>query len=372
MTVDPEKGPGKPFKKPVKLNEPLIGYDETFIARKRAVGHKSFTCISGRKFCYFTDGPSPSEEKVHVVLCLHGAGCGKTGGYLLKKPFDDIFQIVPDRIGHGGSSPAPDYKQGYSFEEAVGELMELVDAVYAEMNIPKEKKFFVLGHSSGATMTIEMAAKPGMENRIAAIAPISGPIDQYHPLLTKEEAKKSGTPGFVKKLNNGGFNRWLWRKLSFAMIANDINKDWAWRWANIFSSATGGDKRSQDMMNADPYFVTAQIDSFIPGYISPNDPVVEFIRISSAQWSYDPRGIKVPCFIYNEGGKNATVPPVCGEFHKKLIPKSELVLWEGHGHISITMEIGKIMQALVKKEKAETANYDEQAKSEVEAPKTEG
>jgi len=357
--VDAEKAT-IPFKKPIKLNEPLIAYDEAFVRRKREVGQKYLTCKSGRQFCYFTDGdPDPSKDGVSVVLCLHGAGQGKTA-ILLKEPAPDIFQIVPDRIGHGGSSPAP--KEGYSFEIAVAEVMELVDAVYTEKNIPKEKKFFVLGHSSGATMTIEMGACPGVRDRIEAIAPVSSPIDQYGVKLTKEEGKKSGTPGLVKNINKkgcgGSFNRWLWGKLNFFAINNDVNADWAWRWQNIFLQ-TGGDERSRDQMNADPFFVTGIIDSCIPGFRSPEDCIVEYGRISGGAWSYDPSEVTVPCFLYNEGGKSASVPPVCPEYHHRLIKNSELILWEGHGHVSISMEFKNIMEALVKKEKAKMPNYEQ-------------
>jgi len=339
----------------------LIAYDETFMRRKREVGQKFFTCKSGRRFCYFTDGaPDPSKDGVSVVLCLHGAGQGKTA-MLLKKPVPDIFQIVPDRIGHGGSSPA--LKEGYSFEIAVAEVMELVDAVYTERNIPQEKKFFVLGHSSGATMTIEMGACPGVRDRIAAIAPISSPFDPYGARLTKEEGKNSGTPGLAKNINKkgcgGSFNRWLWKKLTFMAVNNDVNKDWAWRWQNIYFTATGGDDRSRDLMNADPFFVTGVIDSLIPGFRTPEDSIVETGRISGGLWSYDPSEVTVPCFLYNEGGEGAIVPPVCAKYHHRLIEGSELILWEGHGHVSICMEIKNVMEALVKKEKAKMPNYEQ-------------
>jgi len=202
-----------------------------------------------------------------------------------------------------------------------------------------------------------------VRDRIEAIAPISSPIDQFGVTLTKEEGKKSGTPGFAKNLKkkgcSGAFSRWLWAKLSFVGIANDINKDWAWRWKNMFFDQTGGDKRSRDLMNADPYFVTGQIDSMIPGFRTPQDAVVEFGRVSGGVWSYDPSEIKVPCFLYNEGGETATVPPACAMYHHRLIKGSELILWEGHGHVSILMEIKNIVQALVKKEKAKMPNYEQ-------------
>merc|ERR1712187_5509 len=124
--------------------------------------------------------------------------------------------------------------------------------------------------------------------------------------LTKEEGKMTGTPGIAKNINKkgcgGSFNRWLWTKLSFAAIANELNEDWDWRWKNIYSGHTGGDERSRDLMNADPYFVTMLIDSMIPGFLTPQDAIVETGRISGGAWSYDPSEIKVPCYLYNEGG----------------------------------------------------------------------
>jgi pimeloyl-ACP methyl ester carboxylesterase len=95
--------------------------------------------------------------------------------WLMKEPFKDIFQISVDRIGHGGSSTTPD--GGYMFDDLVPELVELIDGVYSEWKIPLEKKFFVTGHSMGATAAIEMAACPGVRDRIEAIAPVSGPAD---------------------------------------------------------------------------------------------------------------------------------------------------------------------------------------------------
>merc|ERR1719352_1533160 len=121
MTKVAPDGEVPEFKKPVKFKfePPLKGYDATYWQQKLKVGEKFFECTSGRKFCYFTDGPDPAQEGVAVVLCLHGANARKTD-WLFKEPSTDIFQIAPDRIGHGKSSSAPE--TGYSFADGCKDL----------------------------------------------------------------------------------------------------------------------------------------------------------------------------------------------------------------------------------------------------------
>ena len=129
------------FKKPLECTPPLAAYDETYVRRKQEVAEREqmFTCKSGRKFCYFTDGASdPSVEGVSVVLCLHACGQGRHQ-FMQREPFANIFQICVDRMGHGKSSTTPK-KTGYPFDEVVAELTELIDAVFAEKKIPTDKK----------------------------------------------------------------------------------------------------------------------------------------------------------------------------------------------------------------------------------------
>ena len=83
------------FKKPLDCTPPLAAYDETYVRRKQEVAEREqmFTCKSGRKFCYFTDGASdPSVEGVSVVLCLHACGQGRHQ-FMQREPFANIFQI---------------------------------------------------------------------------------------------------------------------------------------------------------------------------------------------------------------------------------------------------------------------------------------
>ena len=73
-------------------------------------------------------------------------------------------------------------------------FVEVVDAVYAEKKIPKEKKFFVAGHSMGGTWTLNLAACPETRDRIEAIAPISSPTDLFNPRVTKDDKTTEALP----------------------------------------------------------------------------------------------------------------------------------------------------------------------------------
>eukprot|EP00746_Dinoflagellata_sp_MGD_P167701 gnl/MRDRNA2_/MRDRNA2_98542_c0_seq1.p1 gnl/MRDRNA2_/MRDRNA2_98542_c0~~gnl/MRDRNA2_/MRDRNA2_98542_c0_seq1.p1 ORF type:complete len:504 (+),score=137.50 gnl/MRDRNA2_/MRDRNA2_98542_c0_seq1:66-1514(+) len=354
------------FKKPIPCNPPLLAYDENYVRRKKEVGQKSFTCKSGRSFCYFTDGADPSQESVAVVLCLHACCTGKHL-FLQPEPFTDIFQICPDRMGHGKSSPTP--VDSYPFDELVPELVELVDAVYLESKIPPEKKFFVVGSSMGATIAIEMAACPEVRDRIEAIAPMSGPCDMWNPSMTNADRKATGAMAFMynsqKKGCGGAINRWMLNKMS-SIGLNKPNKDYGMKEYYLDKeSMRQGTKLSWDVMDNNPFYTTLLLDVMIPGCVTVHDGVNEFKRAFGAPWSYDPREVKVPCFIYNGNPEETTVKHA--EYHHKMIKGSELIVMEGHGHGSILMESGRIIQALVKKQKVEAPCW---AKSQAEATKS--
>jgi pimeloyl-ACP methyl ester carboxylesterase len=260
-------------------------------------------------------------------------------------------------MGHGKSSSTP--VDGYPFDMLVPELVELVDAVYKESNIPMEKKFFVAGHSMGATIAIEMAACPEVRDRIEAIASMSGPCDYWNPSMTKEDRKATAELGFLlnsqKKGCGGSFNRWLLKK--FSEYLSQPNKDYGM--AAYYTNKDNlrqGTKLSWDVMDSNPYHTTLCLDVVIPGCVKVHDGMNEFLRTMGAPWSYDPREVKVPCFIYN--GNPEETQAIRAEYHHKMIKGSELIIMNGHGHMSLCMESGRIIKALVKKEKVETPCWE--------------
>ena len=118
-------------------------------------------------------------------------------------------------------------------------FVEVVDAVYAEKKIPKEKKFFVAGHSMGGTWTLNLAACPETRDRIEAIAPISSPTDLFNPRVTKDDktaiykgANFEGVDGRTirNKCCKGIIWRWMFRSsASFLMVRKGdthYGEDW--------------------------------------------------------------------------------------------------------------------------------------------------
>ena len=279
-------------------------------------------------------------------------------------------------MGHGGSSDPPCATGGpadYPFSDLVPELVELVDAVYAEFKIPKEKKFFVVGHSQGACCAIEVAACPAVKDRVAAIAPVSGPCDIWNDALSKKD--RAFMYGIMKHAENnttwcsccllgggGWFGRWALKKMAEGCIrpvqvAGDGKTYTQWKdgLAELFKSycggEEGGDKRAWDVVYVDTFIVSQILDAHIPGPHNAEVWTTDMRRGNSAPWSYDPQGITAPCFIYM-GDKEET-PIGCGLVNQKLIHGSELILWEGYGHCSIFAEHRRIIQALVQKKKVE-------------------
>eukprot|EP00933_Yihiella_yeosuensis_P042173 TRINITY_DN36704_c0_g1_i1.p1 TRINITY_DN36704_c0_g1~~TRINITY_DN36704_c0_g1_i1.p1 ORF type:complete len:369 (+),score=60.01 TRINITY_DN36704_c0_g1_i1:56-1162(+) len=361
--VKPEEATGRvTFKKPIPCNPPLSAWDEKYAQRKEQLGSKSFTCKSGRQFSYFTDGAKdPSQDGVPVVLCLHGASQSKAA-WILPEPFENIFLIVPDRFGHGLSSPTP--PRGYLFSDGCTELLELVDRVYEDKGIPKDRKFFVTGHSMGGTWTIEMAACPETRDRIEAIAPISAPADWWHPQMTQQEKKQyKEIPGFLLryKQKKGCCNCMdsLMQKFFLSLMVRKKGDDCIGDYGfagqyKMLRDHCGGDEVAKKALAADPFFVCAAVDSFRKS-CDKDSCIGEWTRCFAAGWCYDPADVKVPCFVYN--GEKELTERICAEFHHKVIKGSDLILLPHHSHLTVSMEYPRIIEALVKKQKVEGACF---------------
>merc|ERR1712070_156356 len=103
-------------------------------------------------------------------------------------------------------------------------------------------------------------------------------------------------------------------------------------------------------MDVESFFLTGAMDSF-RGFATSQDAFNEWSGCWAEEWSYDICDVKVLCFVYN--GEAETTSVVFAEFIHKLISGSELILWPGHGHLSISLEYTRILEALVKKQKVE-------------------
>jgi pimeloyl-ACP methyl ester carboxylesterase len=335
------------LKKPLPTQPPLAEFDPKYLERKAELGEKKFALKSGRWFTYFTEG-NPEDP---AVLCLHGASMSKWD-FVMPETLPGVFLIVPDRMGHGGSTP---YMRPPDLSQDVPEYLELLDDL-------KVDKFYVMGHSWGALTAIQIAA--AYPTRVLACASLSAPCFPYGPGITKEETKTcDSSPGWFVGLNKSGcypaFGRFMVRKIFGAMAVTDKTKDFgmADRYKMMFGpdQPECGDKRMWDRVAKDHFFVTRFFDALMNGSNKPCSAYYQFRSNWRLEGSYfDLSKIQCPTFIYN--GKNETTHMMNAEIYKRSISGSELIVLEEHGHASIGMEAGKVILALVQK-KAMPPNY---------------
>jgi pimeloyl-ACP methyl ester carboxylesterase len=155
--------------------------------------------------------------------------------------------------------------------------------------------------------------------------------------------------GYVKDKNNDNCMAGFTKKLLF-----NSNPD---------SGGTGGDERSWNRMKKDPFFITKFLDGTQHGA---NTNRTHYLEVRS-NWRregsyYDLEKITCPTFIYN--GRNETTTLFHAEWYKKVIPGSELIIFDEHGHGSIALEAEKIILALVQG-KSIPPNYETPAQQEM-------
>ena len=343
--VAPEPFSFTSFTKPVTTSPPLSAYDPAYIARKKEVGEKILKLKDGRQLAYFTDGDSSDP----AVLCFHSLGQSKME-WLFPKPLPGIFLIAVDRQGHGSSSPYPPgnpVTNPRKFSDDMHEYVELLEALNVQ-------EFYVTGSSMGGSWALAIAA--ALPGRVLACAPISAVADPRHPSVAKKErgplcgdagtlTLSIGEPGCA-----GGFMRAM---INPYFKVKDTSKDpgFARQYVSYFKYGDkSGRKRGPfDAMDADPFFVSALLDSYLHGVNSNHCGVLELIRTFGKQgWGYDPATITCPTFIYH-GKKDVETPVVCSEHHHKLVKGSELIVMPEIGHVTILLKAEQIILALVQK-----------------------
>ena len=317
------------LQKPIPTVPPMEAGDAEYLARKREVGEQIHTLKSGRHMAYFTEG-SPADGP--AVLCIHGLGQSKFL-WLEKKPIAGIYRIAIDRIGHGRSSTLEGV---YTFAVGVPEIIEVLDALGVD-------KFYVVGHSMGGAWALCIAAALADSGRVLGCADISGMADRLHrdalPAMKKE------LPFVYGKGCRGSMFRQL--ILAVSEYHPDKHKDYgmAKKYTQTCKKEDGGDERAFRVMDADHFFVTKTLDSYLHGPRSKNTFDLEFRRQLGMAWDYDTAKIKCPTFIYN-GKKEATSIAMATSNHR-LVAGSELIIFPEHGHSTILLEAERIISALI-------------------------
>ena len=350
-TVAPEPPAGlqplPTLKKPVPLvPTPMKEFDPTYVERRKQITEKFLTLKNGRQLAYFTEG-SPTDP---AVLCLHSLGQSKME-WLFKEPLPGVFQIAVDRQGHGNSTPYPPValEAPRQFSTDVAEYVELLDALGVD-------KFYVTGSSMGGSWTIALAAS--LPDRCLGAAPISALASPWHSSLTTTAQRKRLLPdGFslLFSINDSTCSGSLVRKLirmAFPKAPTDrtVDPGFAKQYNRFFKYGTPNSKKLADdfaQMDADPFFVSRELDAHFYGGNCSDFGLVEQIRVFCKQgWGCDPSEIRCPTFIY-QGALDAETPLACAEHHKAIIPGAQLVVMPDRGHVTILMRAEEIILALV-------------------------
>jgi pimeloyl-ACP methyl ester carboxylesterase len=347
---------GPKFKKPLKqTTPPLEAYTPEYLARKAEVGEKFFTLKNGRQLCYFTEG----DVKDPACLCLPAMGEGKCG-YIFPKPLPGVYLIAVDRIGHGGSSVmGPAGTEQWS--QHCAEILELVDSLGVD-------KFCVTGISTGGAHSMMMAA--ACPERVVAIAPVSAPCDYHHETLpTKADRMKiDSSGGLLTNVHKSGCKaslmKWFVRVISKSQWpGKDKTKDFGMAaWYEYYNTSTGngaggtlekpegsgGSKEMFALMNKDLFWVSKMMDSHLYGHNTPMN-FYNTAAILTAKYDLDTATVKCPTFLYH-GKLDGEAWFRAAEQNHKLIAGSELLMHEGHGHMTVFLWQEQMILALVKGE----------------------
>jgi pimeloyl-ACP methyl ester carboxylesterase len=139
----------------------------------------------------------------------------------------------------------------------------------------------------------------------------------------------------------------------------DKNKDFGFasKYAVYRGEDVGGTERSWSTMDKDSFFITRMMDSHLNGANTKGQFVWELMTVARPEGApYDVTLIKCPVFIY-QGLKEAVTLKPSAEIYGRIIPGSKIIWYDDHGHVTICMEMEKIIRALVKGEADETPVY---------------
>ena len=327
----PMAGGGPTFKKPVNMTPPLTAFDPQYLQRKLEVPEQIFKLESGKQLAFFTEG----NVEDPAVVCCPAAGMGKCC-FIPREPIPGVFLIAIDDMGHGNSSPLEGLPV---FSESVPEIQELVD--HLGIN-----QFFVLGWSRGGVHAMQIAT--ALHERVLGCAVVSSPGNLHHPSLSKKERKKIDAQGALIMTAPGCIGGLVRRMMKGIYYYPDKTKDFGFAghssggFSYYKSKATGGAPKE---MSSDHFYVTKLLDSELHGMNTVTGLSLEMQGLFHP-WSYDIANIKCPCFLYVES--KGEVPITHVQLNNRLIPGSELIVFQEHGHCSIMMEFEKIVLGLVK------------------------
>jgi len=148
-------------------------WTEEEIAKNYTMEQKSVMISNGKSMGYWLYKPYETDEKMPLVIYLHGKdGCGSNLDRLMK------IQGIPQYINEGKIYPnavviSPQCPSGSSWTNQADAVMELIEAVVAEENIDRSR-ISLTGASLGGIGTFNIAIKN--PSYFSAIVPVCGSV----------------------------------------------------------------------------------------------------------------------------------------------------------------------------------------------------
>lgn len=148
-------------------------WTEEEIAANYTMEQKSTMLSNGKSMGYWLYKPYETDEKMPLVIYLHGKdGCGSNLDRLMK------IQGIPQYINEGKIYPnaiviSPQCPTGSSWTSQANAVMEVIEAVVAEHNIDRSR-ISLTGASLGGIGTFNIAIKN--PNYFSAIVPVCASV----------------------------------------------------------------------------------------------------------------------------------------------------------------------------------------------------
>lgn len=270
-----------------------------------------------RFLAYSDDGPQDGAAVIHC----HGSNSSR-----LEQALDPaILQqnrvrlIVPDRPGHGRSSPQPNR----SLRHWAQDVAQLADA----LNLAE---FAVTGYSAGGPHAAAVAHYlPQRVTRLGLISSLA-PFDRTGAF--------SGVPFGVNSSRQVGI--WLLRAtagLQARAVSGNIDR-------TVTQFAKTLPPRDRELLD-DSSVHQLLANTIAEAYRQEGEGPVDDARVYAGSWGFALRDIRVPTVIW-QGLLDNTAVPAMGRYLASEIPNARLIELPGEGHLALFRHWDDIFNAM--------------------------
>jgi len=298
---------------PTVFGTQITRLDPEYMERKADLGERYFSLPGKdrRRLCFFEDG----EPSGVPVLAFHD-GCEGKSRFMQKDPIPGVRLVCIDRPGYGGSDHAPAH---HTFEHMVQDIEHLTEFL-------RIQEFVVLGHGIGGAWAQQLAA--ALPNRVRGAILWSSVADAMDSMATGDLRRALGYADSIHYCNTGHVGRsprHFMRGTSTAVAKDDFG-------ALGLNLEREEGRTSFDMFAADPFWVSAMVDTWRPNR-NRKSIREDVSRVLCSRWQYCAKDIKCPVFVFHGDGDRDARCPVVPNFLKTVIPHAQVEIIRDCGHI---------------------------------------